>query len=440
MAKKEIEHTSTTLGNQDMKSSQRMVSVVEPYELPEGWKWDLAKNLAEIYTGNSINEKVKQEKYLGQTEGLNFIATKDIDFDGTIKYENGVKINDHEKFKIAPKNTPLLCIEGGSAGRKLGFSVEDVCFGNKLCAFVCKNINPKLLYFYLQSNFFYHCFMKERHGLIGGVSVNTLKQIPFPLPPTLAEQQRIVNRIESMFAKLDEAKEKAQNVVDGFETRKAAILHKAFTGELTAKWRKENGVSDDSWVEKTIGECCTVVRGGSPRPAGDPKYYDGTIPFMKVADITGNDSKYVCSTQFTIKEAGLHKTRMVEPDTLLLTNSGATLGVPAITKIKTTFNDGIAAFLNLPRESNLYFYYFFTSKTTELRAINMGAAQPNLNIDIIKSITISVPTLPEQQEIVRILDSVLEKENKAKQAAESVLEQIDLLKKSILARAFRGEL
>ena len=426
--------------SRNMKSNLEQTEIEAPYELPEGWKWDLAKNLAEIYTGNSINEKVKQEKYLGQTEGLNFIATKDIDFDGTIKYENGVKINDHEKFKIAPKNTPLLCIEGGSAGRKLGFSEEDVCFGNKLCAFVCKNINPKLLYFYLQSNFFYHCFMKERHGLIGGVSVNTLKQIPFPLPPTLAEQQRIVNRIESMFAKLDEAKEKAQNVVDGFETRKAAILHKAFTGELTAKWRKENGVKDESWEEKTIGECCTVVRGGSPRPAGDPKYYDGTIPFMKVADITGNDSKYVCSTQFTIKEAGLHKTRMVEPDTLLLTNSGATLGVPAITKIKTTFNDGIAAFLNLPRESNLYFYYFFTSKTTELRAINMGAAQPNLNIDIIKSITISVPTLPEQQEIVRILDSVLEKERTVKQAAEAVLEQIDLLKKSILARAFRGEL
>ena len=65
-----------------------------------------------------------------------------------------------------------------------------------------------------------------------------------PLPPTLAEQQRIVNRIESMFAKLDEAKEKAQNVVDGFETRKAAILHKAFTGELkieNEKLKEETG-------------------------------------------------------------------------------------------------------------------------------------------------------------------------------------------------------
>ena len=87
--------------------------------------------------------------------------------------------------------------------------------------------------------------MRERHGLIGGVSVGTLKNIPFPLPPTLEEQQRIANRIETLFAKLDHAKEKAQNVVDTFETRKASILRKAFTGELTKKWRGENGVGDD---------------------------------------------------------------------------------------------------------------------------------------------------------------------------------------------------
>ena len=68
---------------------------------------------------------------------------------------------------------------------------------------------------------------------------------PVPLPP-LVEQQRIVDRIESLFSKLDGAKEKAQNVVDGFETRKAAILHKAFIGELTAKWREGHGAIDNT--------------------------------------------------------------------------------------------------------------------------------------------------------------------------------------------------
>ena len=267
----------------------------------------------------------------------------------------------------------------------------------------------------------------------------SMDTIPIPLPP-LAEQQRIVDRIESLFAKLDEAKEKAQAVVDSFETRKAAILHKAFTGELTAKWREEHGVGMESWEHHQFSDLCAIVRGGSPRPAGDPRYYDGNIPFMKVADITRNDSPYVSKVEYSIKEEGLKKTRMVEANTLLLTNSGATLGVPAITTIRTTFNDGIAAFIGLDIDSLLFYYYFWTSKTAFLRSINMGAAQPNLNTKLIGEVEIDVPQTAERVEIARVLNALLSKEQQAKEAAEAVLDQIDLMKKSILARAFRGEL
>ncbi len=74
--------------------------------------------------------------------------------------------------------------------------------------------------------------------------------MPFPLAPS-AEPQRIVDRIESIFTKLDEAKEKAQEVVDGFELRKSAILHKVFTGELTKKWREEHGVMLERWQKNS---------------------------------------------------------------------------------------------------------------------------------------------------------------------------------------------
>nr|MBP3281044.1 restriction endonuclease subunit S [Treponema sp.] len=388
------------------------------YELPVGWKWCKQNEVCRLTDGEKktdVSYPYLEVKYLRGNKEKDFVTSG----------------------KFIKAGTKVILVDGENSGEV--FTVpEDGYMGSTFKALSIQNVDEKYLQFFIQTK--KDLYRNNKKGsAIPHLNKDLFFNMPFPLPPTLTEQQRIVSRIESLFTKLDEAKDKAQSVVDGFELRRAAVLHKAFTGELTAKWRKDT-VSDDSWEEKTIGECCTVVRGGSPRPAGDPKYYDGTIPFMKVADITGNDSKYVCSTQFTIKEAGLHKTRMVEPDTLLLTNSGATLGVPAITKIKTTFNDGIAAFLNLPKESNLYFYYFFTSKTTELRAINMGAAQPNLNIDIIKSITIPVPTLAEQQEIVRILDTVLEKETRAKEATQTVLDQIALLKKSILARAFRGEL
>lgn len=107
MAKKENRHAEHF-----DKLSASLVSafanIEAPYELPDGWKWEITSNLADIFTGNSINETVKKEKYTGITEGLNFIGTKDVDFDGTINYENGVKISDYENFKTVPANTPRI--------------------------------------------------------------------------------------------------------------------------------------------------------------------------------------------------------------------------------------------------------------------------------------------------------------------------------------------
>ena len=120
-----------------------------PYKLPENWCWVKASGVARIYTGNSISEKIKADKYAGQQEGLLFIATKDIGFDNAINYETDIRIPDYPNFKIAPANTALLCIEGGSAGRKVGFVNREVCFGNKLCAFAAEKVNSKFIYYIL---------------------------------------------------------------------------------------------------------------------------------------------------------------------------------------------------------------------------------------------------------------------------------------------------
>ena len=97
-----------------------------------------------------------------------------------------------------------------------------------------------------------------------------------------------------------------------------------------------------------------------------------------------------------------------------------------------------------PQKSHFYMSdlgkKIYRKTNTEIKSKIKSATLGKLSIDNIKQLKINFPTLPEQVEIVRILDIIIEKENKAKQAAEAVLEQIDLLKKSILARAFRGEL
>lgn len=157
-----------------------------------------------MYTGNSINESDKTQKYTGLSDGYNYIATKDISFNHNVNYENGIKIPfDEPKFKIAYNGDPLLCIEGGSAGKKITILSEDVCFVNKLCVFHSSGVNKRYLYYYLQSPQFCELFKKNTSGLIGGVSINTLKSLYFMLPP-LSEQLRIVCAIEEIFSYINE--------------------------------------------------------------------------------------------------------------------------------------------------------------------------------------------------------------------------------------------
>ena len=206
------------------------------FDLPDNWILCRLSTVADIFTGNSINETEKQKKYMGLDSGYNYIGTKDVGFDHSINYTNGVKIPYNQgNFRIAHINTPLLCIEGGSAGRKIGVLTEDVCFGNKLCAFEPIGINPKYLYYYLQNPIFTQIFKEKTTGIIGGVSVNTLKNLLFAMPP-LAEQERIVAEIEKfepLIAEYDKLEQQATKL-DGeiYDKLKKSILQYAIQGKL----------------------------------------------------------------------------------------------------------------------------------------------------------------------------------------------------------------
>lgn len=262
--------------------------------------------------------------------------------------------------------------------------------------------------------------------------ISLYQNLPFIFPTDekgeidLEKQRQIVDEIEKQFTRLDASVKDLKSVKDKLEIYRKSVLKKVFEKNKT--------------TTKKISELCGVVRGGSPRPAGDPKYYGGSIPFLKVADLTKDEGKFLNSFEHTIKEAGLKKTRKILPNTLLLTNSGATLGVPKISKIEATMNDGIAAFLNLDPRSIEYMYYFLLSKTEELRSINQGAAQPNLNTNIIKNIAIPYCDFKEQKQIVQEIESHFSVIDKLKEVIDSSLNKTEQLRKSILKSAFEGKL
>ena len=173
-----------------------------PFEINPSWQWIRLSCVADIYTGNSISESEKKTRFT-DVVGRYYIDTKDVGFDNIVSYNNGVAIPKQYEhgFRIAPNHSILMCIEGGSAGRKIAILNQDVCFGNKLCCFSPFINIGKFIYYYLQSQSFIDMFNAHKTGIIGGVSIAKVKEILIPLPP-IQEQQRIVAQIEKLFEQL----------------------------------------------------------------------------------------------------------------------------------------------------------------------------------------------------------------------------------------------
>lgn len=305
--------------------------------------------------------------------------------------------------------------------------------------------NSKIVSDYLMYCFrapYFREYMLSNVSGVGGSLMRAqpkyVKTYPVPLPP-LPEQQRIVDRIESLFARLDEAKQKAQDALDSFETRKAAILHKAFTGELTAQWRKEHGVGMESWERLKLGEIGTLERGRSQhRPRNDPRLFGGPYPFIQTGDVA-SANVYIMEHHQTLSEFGMEQSRMFSAGTLCITIA-ANIGDVAILSYDCCFPDSVVGFSPNSRSISKFIYYMMSILQKELEDNAPATAQKNINLKILNAVEMNIPPVTEQTEIVRILDDLLAKEQQAKEVAEGVLEQIDLIKKSVLARAFRGEL
>lgn len=410
----------------------------QPYEVPENWVWVRLESVASWGSGGTPSRK-HEEYYNGD---ILWIKTGELN-NGWI-YDTEEKITDEglkkSSAKLFPPYSVLIAMYGATIGKVAILGVPATT--NQACA--CAVCNQSLLYMYL----FYYCISqknvfieKGKGGAQPNISQIILKQHPIPLPP-LSEQQRIVERIEELFAKLDEAKERLQEVADSFAVRKAAILHKAFTGELTKQWRRENGVSDESWEEKNLGDVCSKITDGthnSPTNSLTGEYMYVTAKNIKDTGIDLSNITYV--TKEIHKEI-YSRCDVVYGDVLYI-KDGVTAGIATINTLKEEFSMLSSVALiraDLKLATNEFIKTYLNYRKKEILKNISGSAITRLTLSKIKNIAISLPTLPEQHEIVRLIDNLLARERSAQQATEQALASIDLMKKSILARAFRGEL
>ena len=218
-----------------------------PFDIPESWCWVRLGEVCQMYTGDSIAESEKNAKYRGLTNGFSYIGTKDISFNNQIDYDNGVRIPFENTFRRAYKGSVLMCIEGGSAGRKIAVTNREVRFGNKLCNFNAERISNRYIYFYLQSPAFQKSFSNNVTGMIGGVSLRRMNSILFPLPP-LAEQKRIVEKLNELLPEVDELAKDEHELIALEETfprrMRNSLLQAAIQGKLTEQLPSDGDARD----------------------------------------------------------------------------------------------------------------------------------------------------------------------------------------------------
>lgn len=403
----------------------------QPYEVPENWVW---VRLGEVnkYISKSVNPISEPDKifelYSVPSMVDNYpeiIAGSDI---GSSK--QSVCKKDVLLCKINPRINRVWKVSQFTDNELIASSEWIIIRNN--------HINENYLMYCFQSKYFREFMLSNVSGVGGSLMRAQPKYVqtyPIPLPP-LSEQQRIVERIEELFAKLDEAKERLQEVADSFAVRKAAILHKAFTGELIGK-KIEQLVPLESLVD-------LIKIGPFGSALHESDYIENGIPLVNPKHIV--QQHIVPQSKISISEEKaeeLSSYRLKANDIVLGRRGEMGRCAPVSAREENWICGTGSMIIRLKEEYDARLYSLILGSqatVTYLENSAVGSTLKNLNEKIVRKIPVPQFDIEEQHEIVRLIDDLLARERSAQQATEQALASIDLMKKSILARAFRGEL
>lgn len=427
------------------------------YKVPENWVWIKLGSICKLSNGDKI-----------KGIDMHYLEVKVLrgKCDASIK-NSGAFIS---------KGSKVILVDGENSGEVFHIDMDGYMGSTFKKLEIANGANDNFVELFI--SMYKEEFKNSKIGsAIPHLNKDIFYNLSFPFPPAF-EQKRIVDRIESLFEKLDLAKELIHDVLDSFEIRKAAILHKAFSGELTANWRMDNVVRINSilediknyymneqnskhikaitefndcafvlkniensiWFATKIGAIGAVSNGSTPS-RGRIEFWNGDIPWISSGEVRNN---IIETSKERITELGYENTsvKKLAPGTVLIAmiGEGKTRGQCAVIDIEATINQNIAAIDMSHKFVNPKFlWYWLQKKYKENRKEGSGTGPQALNCQRVRELDFVLPPLIEQNEIVKILDQILEKEKDA-YVLYDVAEEIELMKKSIINRAFRCEL
>ncbi|BDA18018.1 MULTISPECIES: restriction endonuclease subunit S [Aeromonas] len=404
-------------------SQQKLVGKYKPYseyrdsgivwfgKVPIAWSWTALKRVVSaerpitygiVQAGPNIEDGIPYVRPTDMTdedgikEGIELLKTSD---EIAKSYRRSMVDSGDIICSIGPSFGKLMIVPDSLRGANLTQGTARIA--------IAINHDTRYFFWCLRSLSSY----QQWESSIGGATFRALNLGPLadtlvPLPP-VKEQSLIAAFLDYETARIDRLIAKQQRLIELLKEKRQAVISHAVTKGLNPDApMKDSGVEwlgqvPEHWNVTKFGFISNVVRGGSPRPAGDPELFDGDYsPWVTVAEITKDEEVYLESTESFLTEKGSKQSRVFKRGTLLLSNSGATLGVPKILSIDANANDGVVGFEKLSVNTE-YAYFYLSTLTDNLRErIKQGSGQPNLNTDIVKSIVIPLPPSGEVEAIL----------------------------------------
>lgn len=428
----------------------------QPYKVPENWIWVKSEAIAKWGSGGTPSRN-NLEYYQGNIPWIKTGELRDQLILETEEYisEDAVK---NSSAKLFPKGSVAIAMYGATIGKMGIFGIDATT--NQACAVGTPNDLTTTL-------FMYYFFKAQKEQFInlgkGGaqpnISQTVIKNYPFPLPP-LNEQKRIADKVERLLDKINQAKQLIEEAKETFELRRAAILDKAFRGELTREWREENQTELSTKEDiQGVPEGWTLKSFDSI--AADEKYALAIGPFgsnLKVTDYQSEgiqlifvrnirssdyqlDSKYVSN-----EKSDELKAHIVESGDILITKMGDPPGdvdiCPAYVKRAVITADCIKLRVNEKVADNKFIMYAikspFVQKQIQLQT--KGVAQQKISLKTFREMTVLLPPILEQHEIMVHLEKYMESEMETSKRLGMVDKYLVDLQQSILSRAFSGEM
>lgn len=405
------------------------------------------KYVADIFSGNSIPDDLK-ENYEGKK--IPYIPTREVNANtGAINYENGLSVDEEDGFKIAPSESVLMCIEGGSAGKKIGIIDRPVAFVNKLCCLHGIKVCPKFLYFALKSKDFTDQFYLNMTGLIGGVPVSSLKNLFISFPKTITEQEKIAGFLEKKCHQIDLLIANQQGQIEKLNQYRKNLITELVTHGLQGE--SDLVCSDYPWIgpipsnwkiiRKLSFVTNTAISYGIVK-LFEPDDIDG-VKVLRCSDVLeGYISEENIRT--VTKEISNEYSRTILNGGEVVVNVRGSLGGCSVVPNEM-------AGYNIAREvarisvdesmCNRYvMYYLLSNSFTDYRTSFLsGSVYVGLNIELLSSCPIPCPPLTEQIDIADYLDKKCSQINQLIAIKQHKIDSLEEYKNSIIYEYVTGK-